>query len=180
MRIIGGKYRGKKLISPQSSAVRPTSDRTREALFNILRHYFHNDFSNCRLLELFCGSGSFSLEAVSQGFETITAVDIDVSSILKNIKLFPKEDKRIEVVKSDVCRLSMLKSKHNVLFMDPPYNQNMVYIALEQVAKYLDDNAICLIEMHKDEEYCLPNGYHFIEERRYGIAKIIIARFYSH
>ena len=71
MRIIGGKYRGKKLFSPESDNIRPTSDRAREALFNILRSKSGGNFSEMKLLDIFCGSGAFALEAISQGFSEV-------------------------------------------------------------------------------------------------------------
>ena len=71
MRIIGGKYRGKKLISPSSENVRPTSDKAREALFNILRSRLSGGFAQLKLVDIFAGSGAFALEALSQGFAKI-------------------------------------------------------------------------------------------------------------
>lgn len=177
MRIIGGKYRGKKLFSPQSASVRPTSDRTREALFNIMRSKLGNDFSGLNLIELFGGSGAFSLEAISQGFKSVTLVDIDISSALKNAKLFSQEQSNIIMIKGDACKLPYLKNKYDVLFMDAPYNQNLSSQALLEVSKYLNDKALCLIEVHKDELCQLPEKYQLLDERRYGLAKVIIARF---
>ncbi|MBQ9731690.1 MAG: RsmD family RNA methyltransferase [Alphaproteobacteria bacterium] len=179
MRIIGGKYRGKNLLSPQNPNVRPTSDRTREAIFNILRSKFNNNFSNLNLIELFCGSGAFSLEAISQGFLSVTAIDIDTSSVCKNAKLFPTEQSKINIIKGDVIHLPILKNKYNILFMDAPYKQNLTVTALTSIAKYLDNNALCIIELHKDETILIPANYQIIDERIYGIAKIIIARFIS-
>ena len=99
MRIIGGKYRGKKLFSPRSENVRPTSDMTREALFNIMRNRLGQDFSSLKLIDVFSGSGAFGLEALSQGFAKVAFVDIDVKDLLRNVKLFENEKKRIEIVK---------------------------------------------------------------------------------
>ena len=87
MRIIGGKYRGKKLFSPRSENVRPTSDMTREALFNIMRNRLGQDFSSLKLIDIFSGSGAFGLEALSQGFAKVTLVDIDINDLQKNVKL---------------------------------------------------------------------------------------------
>ena len=136
MRIIGGKYRGKKLISPLSDKVRPTSDKAREALFNILRSRLGANFRNLKLLDLFAGSGAFALEAMSQGFLKVTMVDIDTSSLLKYVNLF----------------------------------------ALENCVSFLNSDALCLIEVKKDEDLTLPEAYQYIDEKRYGLAKVIIAK----
>ena len=82
MRIIGGKYRGKKLISPVSKNIRPTSDKAREAIFNILRNKFGGNFYGRKLIDVFAGSGAFGLEALSQGFSEIALVDIDYHKLL--------------------------------------------------------------------------------------------------
>ena len=178
MRIIGGKYRGKKLFSPENPGVRPTSDRAREALFNILRSRL-GSFSGCRLLDVFCGSGAFALEALSQGFEGVAAVDADVRPLLKNAALFPAEKNKLQVINSDARKLRSLDVCFDVMFMDAPYNQGLSVPVLETVAAngLLKPGAWCLIEVHKDEECPLPPAYETVEERRYGLAKIIIARY---
>lgn len=176
MRIIGGKYRGKKLISPLSDKVRPTSDKAREALFNILRSRLGANFRNLKLLDLFAGSGAFALEAMSQGFLKVTMVDIDTSSLLKNVNLFALEKDKITVVKADVTRSFVLNDKYDVLFMDAPYQQGLTEKALENCVPFLNSDALCLIEVKKDEDLTLPESYQYIDEKRYGLAKVIIAR----
>ena len=96
MRIIGGKYRGKKLFSPVSENVRPTSDKAREALFNILRNRLGGNFTEYKLLDVFAGSGAFGLEALSQGFAKVGLVDIDTKDLHKNVKLFENEKAKID------------------------------------------------------------------------------------
>ncbi|MBE6448186.1 MAG: methyltransferase domain-containing protein [Alphaproteobacteria bacterium] len=177
MRIIGGKYRGKKLYSPEGDMVRPTSDKTREAMFNILRSRKGCDFSGLNLLDVFCGSGAFSLEAVSQGFGFVTSVDVDIRNIQKNVKLFEAEKNKIKLIQTDVLRLNIKDNKYDVLFMDAPYNKGLTEPALEKAALCLRQGALCLIEVHKEEKCNLPNGYVQIDERKYGLAKIIIAVF---
>ena len=176
MRIIGGKYRGKKLISPLSDKVRPTSDKAREALFNILRSRLGANFKNLKLLDLFAGSGAFALEAMSQGFLKVTMVDIDTSSLLKNVNLFALEKDKITVVKADVTRGFVLNDKYDVLFMDAPYQQGLTEKALENCVPFLNSDALCLIEVKKDENLTLPEAYQYIDEKRYGLAKVIIAK----
>lgn len=177
MRIIGGKYRGKKLISPSSPAVRPTSDKAREALFNILRSRLGNDFSKLKLLDVFTGSGAFGLEAISQGFAYVMMIDIDTSQAQKNINLFTEEKSKIKLIKADACSITEKNEKFDVMFMDAPYNQGLSEKALNNLHNWLNDGALCLIEVEKNEKCNLPEGYKLLDERRYGLAKVIIAEF---
>ena len=177
MRIIGGKYRGKKLFSPESDNIRPTSDRAREALFNILRSKSGGNFSEMKLLDIFCGSGAFALEAISQGFSEVCMVDIDTKAATKNAKLFENEKANIKIVKADAKNFILGAEKYDVLFMDAPYNKGLTEPALVCASAYLQNNALCLIELHKNEQIKLPTNFQLIDERKYGLAKVIIARF---
>lgn len=177
MRIIGGKYRGKKLISPSSPAVRPTSDKAREALFNILRSRLGNDFSKLKLLDVFTGSGAFGLEAISQGFAKVTMIDIDINEAAKNAALLPQEKNKISLLKGDACKIANHDDKFDVMFMDAPYNKELTEKALVNMTNWLNNGALCLIEVEKNEECNLPEAYKLIDERRYGLAKVIIASF---
>ena len=177
MRIIGGRYRGKKLISPASDKVRPTSDKAREALFNILRSRLGNDFGTLRLIDIFAGSGAFGLEALSQGFALVALVDIDTRDLQKNTALFANEQNRIKIMRADVTKAFALPEKYDVLFMDAPYNQGLTEKALVNAAAVLTKGALCLIEVEKNEACPLPEGYKLLDERRYGLAKVLIAEF---
>jgi 16S rRNA (guanine966-N2)-methyltransferase len=179
MRIIGGKYRGKKLFSPVSNNVRPTSDKAREALFNIMRSRLGQNFFSLKLIDIFSGSGAFGLEAMSQGFAKVTLVDIDIKDLQKNVKLFENEKAKIEVIKADVIKIIPVNDKFDVVFMDAPYNKGLSEIALQNIAKHLNPGALCLIEVAKDEVCTLPECYCLLDERNYGIAKVIIAEFIS-
>ena len=90
MRIIAGHYRGKKLFSPESDKVRPTADRAREALFNILNSSLEKDWGSYKLLDVFAGTGAFGLEALSRGAAEVGLIDADTRSLMKNTALFPE------------------------------------------------------------------------------------------
>ncbi len=177
MRIIGGKYRGKKLISPQSDNVRPTSDKAREALFNILRNRLGSNFSSYKLLDVFSGSGAFALEAMSQGFAEVTLLDIDTTDLQKNVKLFPLEKNKIKVIKADINSVVLSSDEFDVVFMDAPYNKGLTEIALQKIKPWLKNKTLCIVEVEKNESCSLPEGYCLVDERRYGLAKIILAEF---
>ena len=175
MRIISGRYRGKKLLSPTSANVRPTSDKAREALFSILRSRLGNNFSDLKLLDVFAGSGAFGLEAISQGFKKVVLVDIDTRDVAKNVALLPQEQDKIELIKGDACTITNRGEKFDVMFMDAPYNKGLTEKALANLSGWLQKGALCLIEVEKKESCNLPEEYRQIDERRYGLAKVIVA-----
>ena len=125
MRIIAGNYRGKKLFSPESDKVRPTADRAREALFNILHSSLEKDWSAYKLLDVFAGTGAFALEALSRGAAAVALIDKDTRSLEKNVALFPKEKERISVFRQNVLSLPPSAGRYDLLFMDAPYNQGL-------------------------------------------------------
>lgn len=175
MRIIGGSYRGKKLFSPQSDAVRPTSDRAREALFNILNFKLSLPWSSYSILDVFAGTGAFGLEALSRGCSSIGLVDINTQSLEKNVALFAKEQDKIKIYRQNAQAMPKALKQYNLLFMDAPYNKNLSAPALESLAKqgWLAPQTLCLVEIEKSETLDIPPQYQFLEERIYGLAKII-------
>lgn len=179
MKISGGKYRGKSLFSPQSEAVRPTSDRMREAVFNILRSRLGFDFSDKVFFDVFAGSGAMGLEALSQGFGQVFFFDRDPVPLQKNLKLFPNEALRVHVASGDVLQLHSPDVPADVLFMDAPYNKGLTEPALQHMAAdgFLKKGALCLVETEKNEKCQLPPDFEMLDERRYGLAKLIIAKF---
>ena len=122
MRIISGKYRGKKIIAPKNLPIRPTTDQAKEALFNILTNYFN--FEEVKVLDLFAGSGNISYEFASRGCPDITAVEIS-NRCIQYIKRI-KETLRLEEIyyeKSDVFKyLKNCADTYDLIFADPPYD----------------------------------------------------------
>lgn len=124
MRIIGGKWKGRVVQVPRNLPVRPTMDRSKEALFNILQNSM--DFENKDGLELFAGTGSISLEFLSRGIQSMVAYDLSYSCVSHLKSLIKKfELSNFKVRKGDVMQL--LRGKHNlgsfdIIFADPPFN----------------------------------------------------------
>lgn len=179
MRIISGVYRGKKLLSPDSKNVRPTSDRTREAIFNILHSKLSSSLSDFSLLDVFSGSGAFSLEAISRGIKNVGLIDIDTRDALKNIALFPKEKDKIKIMKLNALNLPVACSAYDLLFMDAPYNKGLSEKALQQLSEkgWLSKNALCIIETERNENINIPDNFEQLDERIYGLAKIIFLNY---
>lgn len=140
MRIISGKYKGRNLKSPKnSSKVRPTTDRGKETLFNILFNYF--DINDIITADLFCGTGSIGIEFISRGAGFCYFVDKDISTVKNNIELL-NLDNKYKLYKTDA--LMFLKRSDNyfnekgipeIIFADPPYNYNYYEKLIEAVNK---------------------------------------------
>ncbi|MBR1648424.1 MAG: 16S rRNA (guanine(966)-N(2))-methyltransferase RsmD [Alphaproteobacteria bacterium] len=172
MRIIGGTYRGKKLFSPLNDNIRPTADKARQALFNILDTNYINDWNKVFLADIFSGTGAFAFEAVSRGAKGVVLVDIDIKTSAKNALLFPNEKNKIRLIKSDVSKIPAPRQTFAVIFCDAPYHQGLSEKAIAAVLnkKWLADDGVLIVETASDEKLLIPDELQLIEERRYGIA----------
>lgn len=172
MRIISGKYKGKRIIAPKNLPTRPTTDQAKESLFNIL--WNHYDFKEMTVLDLYSGIGSISLELASRGTTDITAVDnyYKCYKFLKETAATLEAD--IKTVKEDVfvyLKRSIVK-KFDLVFADPPYDytdeQFEEIRALVFKNDFLKDHGLLIIEHSKHSDLSeLPN---YIEQRNYGSA----------
>lgn len=177
MRIIAGKYRGKKLVAVQSADIRPTEDRVREAVFNIL-YSITGSFEGKNVLDVFAGTGAFGLEALSRGAQKICLIDKNTQTLQKNVALFEKERDTIEILRTDISSLPHAKYAFDIVFSDAPYDLGLNEIALQNLALkgFLKDGTLCIVETRNNEIINLPQTFHLADERTYGMAKI---RFYT-
>lgn len=178
MRIIAGKDKGRKLNRRDGREVRPTSDRTKEALFNILG----SEVVGVRFLDLFAGFGGIGLEALSRGaYETVFVdkAEENTKIIEENIEMLGYEEET-KVVAADVLEsLGLLRGDFDLIFMDPPYQQEELYTAtLEEIEKYqlLHPTGIIIIEHHSEAELDLKSEYDIIKERNYGNAALTLVQ----
>ncbi len=132
IRIVAGEHKGRKLRSVRGTKTRPTADRIREAIFNILAF----KVQGATVLDLFAGTGAFGIEALSRGAKSVVFVDVEkdsISVLRQNIRLFSLENPT-KVVRWDITRnlncLGSMRDTFNLVFMDPPYNKNMVQTTL--------------------------------------------------
>ena len=178
MRIVGGKYRGKKLWAPEGKNVRPTSERAREAIFNILYSHIGGDYSEISLLDVFAGTGAFGLEALSRGFKDVTFVDVDIIPVQKNAKMFTSESEKINIIKADATRLPKARRKFDMVFADAPYAMGLTEQALQQFIKqgWLKEKSLCIVEVRQDERFEISEEFELIDERVYGLARILFLR----
>ena len=168
MRIIGGKYRGRVLSAFKGKDVRPTSDRAKEALFNILSP----EIFGANVLDLFCGSGSIGLEAISRGADFVVFNDISAESLAilrKNLALLRMDAK---IYNLDYrALLERLEVTFDIIYIDPPYQSNYGEDALKQISKrrLLNTGGIAILESDKPFEGEIENLVKY-DERKYGIA----------
>lgn len=173
MRIVAGKYKAKQLFVPKGIDVRPTLERTREALFSIL-YSKQIVFEETSVLDVFAGTGAFGFEALSRGAKNVTFIDKDTKPVLKNAALFTNDKEKINIIKADINNLPTATKQYNLIFMDAPYSKGLTEKAIENLIKnnYITDNALILVETLKSEEIIFPNNFELCDDRTYGIAKI--------
>lgn len=173
LRIIGGSLRRKKLHAVRGRHVRPTADRLRESIFNILS----SRIRKAVVLDLFAGTGAFGIEAISRGAEYAVFIDNHreaLAVIARNIKACAFSD-RTKIIKWDIKNnLSCIKSFYptfNLVFLDPPYNQNMVKPALLNLFQSNSlEKAACIMVEHAVTEPLQGDlkGFEMDDQRRYG------------
>jgi 16S rRNA (guanine966-N2)-methyltransferase len=169
MRIISGKYKGRRIAPPKNLPVRPTTDMSKEALFNVLNNHFN--FSELKILELFAGTGSISYEFASRGCSPILCVDGDMGCI-NFIKKTAKEfDFDITALKSDVFKfLEKHKGNYDIIFADPPYGMSQkefeTIIELIFERELLDDEGMLVVEHSKYTKLDHMANYSF--QKNYG------------
>ncbi|WP_435148636.1 16S rRNA (guanine(966)-N(2))-methyltransferase RsmD [Candidatus Pelagibacter bacterium nBUS_32] len=186
MRIISGDYRGKKILEPKDIKTRPLKDLTKESIFNIIYHSnkFNIELKNSNILDLFSGVGSFGIECLSRGVNHVTFVENykNVLLILKKNLLSLKNIRNYEIIEDDIINndfFLQLNLKYDLIFLDPPYKNKSLPNLLTQIClnKILNKNGVIVIHRHRNEQDLLPGNYRIIEEKTYGISKIIFLTF---
>lgn len=179
IRIVGGTHRGRRLDVPPGKAVRPTADRTREAIFNMLAHGTAAiDFRDATVLDLFCGTGAFGLEALSRGAAKAVLVDADpaVLRVAEGNATILKELQRVTLLRTDATTpLPVRPQPARLVFLDPPYGQNLTVPVLRQLEQsgWLEPDARIVVETGRDEDFHPPDRFSIIDSRRYGAARVI-------
>lgn len=173
MRIITGIAKGMKLTAPHGLSVRPTTDRVKESIFNILS----SKIVDSQVLDLFSGTGNLGLEAVSRGAAQAVLVDKSPTSIAA-IKKNARNTKLIEnteIIKLDVLtainQLTAVNRQFDLIFCDPPYNQGFVQAVLQKVnekAQLLSDNGVLIMEHSGHEEVSVGDSLIILRTQRYG------------
>jgi 16S rRNA (guanine966-N2)-methyltransferase len=175
MRIVAGRHRGRALAAPGGVAMRPTADRVREALFNVLVHGLEVELEGASVLDIFAGTGALGLEALSRGAAQAVFVDMVQASlalIRDNVATLGEED-RVQILRRDATRLGSPPAgltPAGLAFLDPPYGENLAPPALAAAAErgWVAPGAICVVETRRDEDFVMPEGFTMRDERTYG------------
>ena len=184
MRIISGVFRGKKILQPSNNSTRPLKDLTKESIFNIIKHSnkFKIDFEKSYVLDLFSGVGSFGLECISRGVKFVTFVENykEVLPILKKNLNNLTSVYNYKIIEKDILNnfnFNSLNQKFDIIFLDPPYKEKKLLMILNEIieSKILSNKGIIIIHRHKKELDEFPKNLKIIEEKKYGISKIIFA-----
>ena len=182
MRIIAGNFKGKKILEPKDKETRPLKDLTKESIFNIINHSnkFSVNLEDSNVLDLFSGTGSFGLECLSRKAKNVTFVENykHILPILKKNLLNLKLIKNYQIIEKDILKLveiNSLNQKFDIIFLDPPYKENNITNILNIIikTKLLKINGIIIIHRHKKKIDIFPASFKIIEEKLYGISKII-------
>ena len=182
MRIISGIFKGKKIFEPKDASTRPLKDLTKESIFNIIVHSnkLKINIKNSFVLDLFSGVGSFGIECISRGAKHVTFFENynGVLPILKKNLSSLKIDEKYQVIEQNILNGINLKNSINtfdIIFLDPPYKEKNLKKILDNISseKLMKDNGVIIIHRHKNEKDQLSENLKIIEEKKYGISKII-------
>ena len=182
MRIISGKFKGKKINQPNDRFTRPLKDLTKESIFNILKHsnLLKIKIERSKILDLFSGVGSFGLECISRECKEVTFIE----NYPKVIKILQKNisdlncNHKVKIIEKNIYErntLNSLKSAFDIIFIDPPFKEkrlnDLIKIIIE--SKLLKKEGIMIIHRHKKEKFEILKGFKVLKESTYGISKII-------
>ena len=184
MRIVSGRWKGKALAAPSGDATRPTSDRARQAVFNILEHApWSPGFSGANVLDLFAGTGALGLEALSRGAAQCLFVDTDPAAraaMASNIEACSAQG-ITRVWKRDATDLGVMPASANgpfdLVFLDPPYAKGYDLAALKGLAQgWLHAGSLVVLERGRGELALASAGYEVVDSRNYGAADVFFLR----
>lgn len=174
MRIVGGEFRGRPLATPRGDAIRPTTDRTREALFNVLAHAHAGRLEGARVLDLFAGTGALGLEAISRGAAHCLFVEESAEGrglIRENVESFGLQG-RTKIFRRDATSLGSAGTipPFDLLLADPPYGKGLGQKALLSVAGggWLVPGALCVVEELAAAPFAVDNEFVLVDTRHYG------------
>jgi len=178
MRVVGGRLRGRALNAPASRDIRPTSDRLRESLFDVLTHRYPDRLEGARVVDLFAGSGALGIEAISRGAAFALFVDTGAEAralIRGNVEALALGGVT-RIWRADASKLGRAPAgpAFDMAFLDPPYNQGLASPALAAlvVGGWLSKGGLAVVEEHAKAEVAAPEGLALIDERVYSDTKL--------
>jgi 16S rRNA (guanine966-N2)-methyltransferase len=182
MRVVGGKLRGRALAAPKSKAIRPTADRLRESLFNILVHSFDDPVTGARVLDLFAGTGALGIEALSRDATFALFVEeaaVARALIRENVAALGLGGSS-RIFRRDATELGEAHpvAPFSLAFLDPPYGQNLAGPALAAARSggWLTPSALIVVEEATKTQFAAPEGFTELDRRRYDDSEFIFLR----
>ena len=182
MRVVGGKLRSRPLASPKSDAVRPTADRLREALFNILAHSYDDPVTGARVLDLFAGTGALGIEAISRGAAYALFVDegVEARALLRDNTETLGLGGVTRIFRRDATKLGLAHplEPFSLVFLDPPYGKGLAEKAIASAREggWLKPDALIVVEEAADAGFKTPDGFTELERRRYEDTEFVFLR----
>jgi 16S rRNA (guanine966-N2)-methyltransferase len=182
MRVVGGRLRGREIAAPRSQAIRPTADRLRETLFNILAHAYGDPVTGARVLDLFAGTGALGIEAVSRGAAFALFVDdgAEARALLRqNVETLGLGG-LTRIFRRDATKLGPVHplQPFSLAFLDPPYGNGLAEQALASMRDggWLVTDSLIVVEEAIASKFAPPAGYAEIERRNHGDSELIFLR----
>ncbi len=181
MRIVGGRHRGRRLTSPKSLSIRPTSDRARESLFSIIAHENYESLPKGKtVLDVFAGTGALGFEALSRGAREVYFIEWSRSAtkIIQQTACELDETSKIKLLICDAIQPGLATQSFELVLMDAPYMSGQSEPCLQALAEggWLGEKCICCVELAKKEPFQASNGFTILDQRNYGAASIVILR----
>jgi 16S rRNA (guanine966-N2)-methyltransferase len=184
MRVVAGRFRGRSLQAPEDMQIRPTSDRVRESLFNILAHGIENfSLDGARVIDLFAGTGALGIEAVSRGAGYCLFVEEapEARALIRTNVEHLGLTGETRIFRRDATDLGPAGNMepYDLAFLDPPYGKGLGEKALDALAQgnWLTPGAICVLEERAGVPLTFPGGFTVLDARTYGDTEITVLRF---
>jgi 16S rRNA (guanine966-N2)-methyltransferase len=182
MRVVGGRLRGRSLASPSSREIRPTADRLRESVFNILMHAYDNPIQDARVLDLFAGTGALGIEAISRGAKFALFVDngAEARALLRNNVESLGLGGVTKVYRRDATDPGPAHpvEPFSLVFLDPPYGKGLAEKSLAALRDggWLTSGALLVVEEVKAAAFAAPAGFEELERRAYDDTEFVFLR----
>jgi len=182
MRVVGGRLRSRPIAGPKGQGLRPTADRLREALFNILAHAYGDPVSGARVLDLFAGTGALGIEAVSRGAAFVLFVDdgVEARALLRDNSETLGLGGVTRIFRRDATKLGPVAplEPFTLAFLDPPYGKGLAEKALAsaRAGGWLKPEALVVVEESADAGFKAPEGYDELERRAYDDTEFTFLR----
>tara|TARA_B100000242_G_scaffold216529_1_gene158088 strand:- start:349 stop:909 length:561 start_codon:yes stop_codon:yes gene_type:complete len=185
MRVISGRFKGKKLLLPKDKNTRPLKDLVKESIFNLLEHSnkININLKNSTILDLFSGSGSFGIECLSRESKHVCFFEnyLEAIKVLEKNLLLLKNEKKFQIFKENCFEYfnsdNQINKKFDIIFIDPPYKEIKINMLIERIIykKLLKKNGILIIHRHKKDKVVITEKINIFDTRSYGVSKVYFA-----